>query len=432
MARVLVADDDEGVRAFLADALELDGHEVVAVADGRAAAETLRRTAFHVLLSDVRMPHVDGMALLAQVRERHPDVEVVMLTAHGNVEMAVQAMRLGATDFLCKPVGSLTELRQVVARAAERCLCRARAELRVDAPPVLSWGDPSMVGVVEALRRVALTDATVLLLGETGTGKEVAARALHLGSRRARGPFVALSCASIPDQLLESELFGHERGAFTGADARRRGRIEQAEGGTLFLDEIGELRLDLQAKLLRVLQERSYERVGGEQTQRADVRWVAATHRDLPSMVREGRFREDLYWRLNSFPVRLPPLRERRSDIVPIARALLLRVAADLRRPPLQLDAAAERALQRRTWRGNIRELANALERAAILTDGPVIGDRWLVDQEATEAGTLDDVERAAIVEALARCGGHRKQAAEALGIAERTLYDKLKRFGLS
>jgi two-component system, NtrC family, response regulator AtoC len=290
--------------------------------------------------------------------------------------------------------------------------------------------------VVRALERVAPTNASVLLLGESGTGKEVAARTLHRWSRRADGPFVAVNCAAISETLMESEIFGHEKGAFTGATAARRGRLELADGGTLFLDEIGELKLELQAKLLRVLQDRRFERVGGSRTLEVDVRWVAATNRDLEERVRGGDFREDLYHRLAVFPIRLPPLRERQQDLLPIAEALLARISADLGRPPLRLDAEAERRIRASHWPGNVRELGNALERAAILADGDVIRGADIAaparaDRSASSGSTMEEIERDAIRRALDGVGGNRRLAAEKLGIGVRTLYEKLKRHGL-
>jgi len=440
MARILVVDDDEGVRSFLSDTLELAGHTVTRADSGEQALVHLFRNAAHLVLTDLKMPGMDGLALLAQVRSGHPDVEVIVLTAHGSIDAVVDAMKAGAFDFLQKPLRSPAQLRELVDRALERYRLRARQEVACDGPVArLSYGAPAMEAVVAALRKVAATDATVLLQGESGTGKEVAAQAVHRWSRRAEGPFVAVNCAVLSETLLDSELFGHEKGAFTGAVARRRGRIELAEGGTFFLDEVGELRPELQARLLRVLQERRFERVGGTQTVLADVRWIAASNRDLRAEVQAGRFREDLYFRLAVFPVRLPPLRERREDLPALARSLLEQKGRELGRPGLRLSAAALASLQAHPWPGNVRELANTLERAAILAPGEEIGpeERFLaplgsaptsLDQSAL---TMEEVERQAIRQALAAHEGNRRKAAEKLRIGLRTLYDKLKRYEL-
>jgi two-component system response regulator FlrC len=339
-------------------------------------------------------------------------------------------------------MGSPTEVRLLVARALERRRLLDHAErTRGDVgTPRLTWGDPGMAAVVKQLEKVAPTDASVLLLGESGVGKEVAAGWIHAQSKRRAGPFVAVNCASLSESLLESELFGHEKGAFTGAAARKRGRIELAHGGTFFLDEIGELRPELQARLLRVLQERRFERVGGTQSVEVDVRWIAATNRDLAARIAAGAFREDLYHRLAVFPVRLPPLRERRVDVGPLADALLATVAARMGRPGLTLSPDAKAGLVAAAWPGNARELANVLERAAIMTDGAVIEvEHVLLDPTTTPVGatptsggrTLDELERDAIVAALAAASGNRRMAAERLGIGLRTLYEKLKRYRL-
>ena len=438
MARILVVDDEEGLRAFLRDALAGSGHDVTGAADGEEAERLARAEVFELVVTDLKMPRKDGLSLLRDLRERDPEIEVIVLTAHGSVDSAVEAMKLGAFDYLQKPISSPAELRLIAERALERRRLRSEREIarRGDEPP-LTYGAPSMEPVVRALEKVAPTEATVLLLGESGTGKELAARAIHRGSARAHGPFVAINCAALSESLLESELFGHERGAFTGAAARRRGRLELADGGTFFLDEVGELAPALQAKLLRVLQERVFERVGGNQSIRTDVRWVAATNRDLLAMTRDGTFREDLYHRLSVFPVQLPALRDRPEDIGPMAETLLARVAADLGRPALRLDESAIRALRRARWTGNARELANALERSAILAEGPVLTETDLAfsapgaPPSAAEPTKLVDLEREAIRRALAEHDGNRKLAAESLGIGLRTLYDKIKRYEL-
>ena len=443
MARILVADDEPGLREFLADTLALDEHEVTVAVDGRDAIRRLDERAFDVVLTDLKMPGVDGIGVVKKVRSDAPETEVVVLTAHGSIENAVEAMKLGAFDYLTKPLGSPDELRLLVSRALDRRRlvdARARAERAEGATPPLTYGDPAMAPVVEAIEKVARTTASVLLLGETGTGKEVAARVIHARSARAGGPFMALNCAAVADTLLESELFGHEKGAFTGAVERRRGRIELAAGGSFFLDEVGELKLELQAKMLRVLQERRFERVGGPRTIDADVRWIAATNRDLGKEMAEGRFREDLYHRLAVFPIRLPPLRERKGDLVPIARALLADIAPRLGKSAIALTGEAEKRLVTWHWPGNVRELGNALERAAILSEGAAIrGEHLLLDpvmgpaagRPANGPRNLADIERDAIGEALASVGGSRRRAAEILGIGERTLYDKLKRYNL-
>lgn len=463
MPRILVADDERGVRAFLSDALAAAGHDVAEAEDGDEAWQRLESEPFDLLVTDLSMPRLDGMELLRRARRAHPDVAVIVLTAHGSIAGAVEAVKLGAFDYLEKPVESPAALRRLVAlalsvstgqgAAPDAGALEGRGAGDREAPssplsegaPRLTWGSPAMASVEALLRKVAPTPASVLLLGESGTGKEVAARWIHAHSRRAAGPFVAVSCAVLSETLLESDLFGHEKGAFTGATARKPGKIEAAAGGTFFLDEVGELRPELQTKLLRVLQERCFERVGGTAPVAADVRWIAATNRDLLAEMREGRFREDLYHRLAVFPVHLPPLRRRREDIPHLARALLERTARDLGRPGLALDDAAVAALVGRDFPGNVRDLSNTLSRAAILAEGPAItaADLALAAGVSPEAGaapaaqggdraeTMDDVERAAIERALARAGGNRKKAAEQLGIGLRTLYEKLKRYGV-
>ena len=439
MARILVVDDDDDVRGFLVEALESSGHEVEHAKDGELAQQRLLARSFHVLLTDLKMPKLDGMELLRRMRVAQPELEIIVLTAHGNVAGAVAAIKLGAFDYLEKPLESPAALRRIVDRAIERRGLRDHAERSRDEPAQrLSWGAPAMVAVETALRKVAATSATVLLLGESGTGKEVAAREIHRLSARSAGPFVAINCAALSEHLVESELFGHERGAFTGATTRQRGKLELCEGGTFFLDEVGELKLELQAKLLRVIQERRFERVGGSATIEADVRWIAATNRDLLHEQRSGRFREDLYHRLAVFPIRMPPLRERREDIPALADALLARIARALGRSGLMLDDGARRAITASDWPGNVRELGNALERAAILTDGSrIVADDLVLmtsapPTEATGRGapTMDEAENDAIERALQKFDGNRRQAADYLGIGLRTLYEKLKKRG--
>jgi two-component system, NtrC family, response regulator AtoC len=440
VARILVVDDEDSLREFLVEALEGAGHEVLEADGGAAALERLATANVQLVITDLKMPGVDGMEVVRHVRADHPDVEIVVLTAHATVDSAVEGMKLGVFDYLQKPLSGPAELRLLAERALERHRLRAAAEASRDAAvPTLGFGAPAMKPVVDALRKVAPTRATVLLLGESGTGKEVAAKAVHAMSDRRDGPFVAVNCAALAESLLESELFGHEKGAFTGAVARRRGRIELADGGTFFLDEVGELAPGLQAKLLRVLEERGFERVGGSQTVQVDVRWIAATNRDLQAMTLTGAFREDLYHRLAVFPVRLPPLRERTEDIVPLAELLLGRIARAMGRPSLRITPAAATVLRRAQWRGNVRELANALERAAILVEGDHIDASLLSLAPAVRDApgiayvpkSLADLERDAIRDAMQRHGGNRKNVAQELGISVRTLYDKLRRYDL-
>ncbi len=441
MARLLVVDDEEGIRSFIGEVLGDEGHDVTEAGDGEEAAAILAKRSFHLLITDLKMPRMDGMALLRHARAEAPEMEVIVLTAHATVESAVEAMRLGAFDYLTKPLSGPGELRLLAQRALEhRSLRDERTRARTTAPPADEFvaADPAMQRVVEQLRRVAPTEATVLLVGESGTGKEVAARAVHRWSRRAERAIVAVNCAAVSETLLESEMFGHEKGAYTGAAERKRGRIELADGGTLFLDEIAEMRPELQAKLLRVLQDGRFERVGGTRTIEADVRWIAATNRDLAEEIGAGRFREDLYHRLSVFPVALPPLRERPGDLEPLTGFLLGRIGVQLGRPGLALHPDALAPLRAHPWPGNVRELANVLERAAILTDGDTIGpDALLLGAPTSRAPaaigpTLADAEREAIRRALAAEDGNRRRAAERLGIGLRTLYDKIKQYGLS
>ena len=435
-ARILVAEDDASMRALLERILTEAGYQVVTVADGLGAIARLEEP-FDLVLTDMRMPGADGSEVMAWIHRHRPDLPVVVLTAFGSIPGAVDAMRLGAFDYLAKPLPDPEALRDVVRRALAGSP-RPRSVGEVIAE------DPAMQAVVQTARRAALANSTVLLLGESGTGKEVVARLIHDSSPRAAEPFVAVNCAALSETLLESELFGHEKGAFTGAQSKHTGKFEQADGGTLMLDEVGETSPAMQAKLLRVLQERSFQRVGGEAPIHVDVRVVAATNRELATMVQEGTFREDLYYRLEVVPIRIPPLRERGKDVIPLAEhflQLLGRGRRERSRP--ELTPAAREVLLAHTWPGNVRELQNVLERALVLSGGAAIdaGDLALGTAPGSGGGaglpgdgggTLKDMERQAIQQALSAEQGNRRRAARRLGIALRTLQYKIKEYGLS
>lgn len=445
---ILVAEDDPSLRDALADTLSFAGFRVTAVPNGQAALAALEREAPALLLSDVQMTPVDGHELLRRVRGRWPTLPVVLITAHGTITRAVTAMRDGAVDYLVKPfdADALVSLVRRVARPV-------RAVVIEDAPadpsdPVAV--DPRSRDLLSVARRVAASDVTVLISGESGTGKEVYARFLHGASRRKSGPFIAINCAAIPDNMLEAMLFGHEKGAFTGATGAHAGKFEQAQGGTLLLDEISEMSLGLQAKLLRVLQEREVERIGGSKVVSLDVRVIATSNRNLPAEVASGRFREDLYYRLSVMPLRLPALRERPGDILPIASRLLAQLGDGTARS--LSDAAVARLVAYR-WPGNVRELENVLQRAVLLATGPQLLPEDLAfmsehdgEQQASPGSPvspavsaavealhdedlradLKDHERGRIFEALRLACGSRKDAAERLGISPRTLRHKL------
>ena len=435
MSRILVVDDEAILRDAMAEALRRAGHAVEAFDAGRPALDRLAQESFDLVISDLKMAGLDGLAVLEEAKRLAPDVPFIMVTAHGTVESAVGAMKKGAHDYLIKPF-KLDELEIVVARALEHRSLAVENEVlraRVGEPAEAVWGE-STKALRALLERAAQGDSTVLIAGESGTGKEVAARALHRMSKRRAAPYVAVNCAALSAGLLESELFGHEKGAFTGADRLRKGRFELAEGGTLLLDEVSEIDPGLQAKLLRVLQERAYERVGSSQTRRADVRVVATTNRDLPAEVAKGRFRQDLYYRLNVIPLRMPPLRERRDEI-----ALLAAHFAGRHRKRLARGAVDR--LVAYAWPGNVRELGNVIERAAVLAPGDDITAEligaWLEGPEASTASaagtlvglTMEEVERRAIEENLQANAGNREQTARGLGITSRTLRDKLKKW---
>jgi DNA-binding NtrC family response regulator len=444
-ARILLVEDDTMFRSLLAAILDDEGYELVEREDGKAALMTLQRQSFDLVLSDLRLPGLNGLELFRTATSQGIAPPFVLLTAFGTVEEAVAAIKEGVADFLTKPLKDPETLRRLVRKILtngmkERSLTVLRDRDAAGLPPdEILFAGRAMQQVRSLIADVAPTLATVLITGESGTGKELAARAIHQASQRAAAPFVALNCAAIPETLLESELFGHEKGSFTGATQARQGKFELASGGTIFLDEIGELPLTLQSKFLRVLQERVFERVGGSREIRADVRIVAATNRDLAEEVRERRFREDLFYRLNVFPLPLPPLRERRDGLQLLVHYLLKRAAEQTGRGIPLIEPSALASLEQYGWPGNIRELQNVIERAVILSKGQVTvhelpdGLRRPVSETVIPAGggSLRDLERATILEALAACGDNRRLAAEKLGISKRTLQYRLKEYGL-
>jgi len=442
MARLLVVDDEPKLGRLVAEMLELDGHAVTRVEGGRAALVELGARPFDVVLTDLKMPDVDGMAVLGAARERSPVPEVIVMTAFGSTEEAVAAMKAGAADYLAKPF-VMDELRLRVRRLAAARTAEARSARLVERlTPSLVAESEKMRAVLRAADQVAGTEATVLLLGESGTGKSQVARYIHYQSRRAGGPLVEVHCSALPETLLESELFGHERGAFTGAEGRKAGHLAAAEGGTLFLDEIGEVTTSTQVKLLRFLQDRSFIPVGSTQGRKVDARVVAATNRNLAAAVKEGAFREDFYFRLNVFAIEVPPLRERRADILPLADRFLGRLGL----PAAKLTDAARHKLEGYSWPGNVRELENALERALILAGADEVGPGLLAltSPLARDAGglagqaaallvdgfNLDGFERELLHAALERTGGNKSAAARLLGITRRRLYSRLESLG--
>src|SRR5260221_8762697 len=451
MRRLLIVEDKESLALMLKEAVESDGLEPDVAANGRAAVDWIaagRR--YFAVVTDLRLPGADGIAVLKQVRESDPDCPVIVMTAFGTIENAVEAMKLGAFDFIQKPVDVdyllllLRRCREHRELRTENLLLREEFQQRYRLPAIVGES-PRIVEVSTAIQRVAPTDATVLLQGESGTGKELFARAIHRLSPRRDRPFVAINCAAIPQTLIENQPFGPEKGSFTGASSRQIGTFEQADDGTIFLDEIGELAAAVQSKLLRVLQERRFERVGGTALVEADVRVICATNRNLGDEVKHGGFREDLWFRIHVFPVTIPPLRARREDIDPLVDFFLQKFSRELKKPSLRVSDPARAALRAYDWPGNIRELENAMERATILCDDATIEPRALglaaadpsldgLDlsgtlAEATERATRI-VELMKLRDALFRTTS-RAEAADLLGIAPRTLAAKLKELGI-
>lgn len=455
--RVLVVDDHARARESMADILRCAGHQVASCASASEALLSLRETHSDVVVTDLRMPGMSGVDFIQEINRRQIDCQVVMVTAHASVASAVEAMRYGAFDYLEKPI-SADQLEQLVGRA----LRRADTEPRPAAPTTdraetaMIGQSPPMQKLRERIAQVGPTDETVLISGESGVGKELVAAALHASSHRASAPLVSMNCPALSPQLMESELFGHERGAFTSADAPRIGRFQLADGGTIFLDEVTEIDLGLQAKLLRVLQERAFERVGASQTIHVDVRVVATTNRDLQTHIREGRFREDLYFRLAVVPIHVPPLRQRQGDVELLVAHFLEQSERRLNRPPCEFTPSARELLCEYHWPGNVRELENLVTRANVLHPGKAVDAddlrSWMIDgpasntskpstnESADAAGeasaspqvgvSLQTMERRLIEATLQQFDGHRVKTAQALGIGVRTLTNKLRSYG--
>jgi DNA-binding NtrC family response regulator len=445
---VLVADDDESTRVFLQYQLEKAGFRVLPARDGRSAVELLADNVTVALL-DLNMPEPGGLACLQHIRRAHADIEPIIVTSSSEVSDAVQAMKHGAFDYVTKPV-NVDELVEAVRRAVRTAgLARENRQLRqAVAQP---WADVPFIGstrtaarVLEAVQKLAPLDSTVLITGESGVGKGLVARMLHNSSPRAPRPFVTVSCTSLPRELVESELFGHEKGAFTGAHDRRPGRLEIADGGSAFLDEVGDMPLESQPKLLTFLQDRVFQRLGSNKTISVQVRIIAATNQNLKQMCQERRFREDLYFRLNVLPIEIPPLRQRKEDILSISRYFLDRIAQRRGCPPFELADDAERALLAYHWPGNVRELDNVMQRTTAFSPGSRIrrddlpAELWesgpapAADTKSLADLPLRDVEKMAIVQTLMSCRGNRAEAARRLGISKKGIYIKMRRLGLA
>ncbi len=455
-ANLLIVDDDRTQAETLARVLGLDGYDAAVAVSGKDALEAVRARQPDLVLTDLKMPGMDGMELFRRLHANLPELPVVIVTAHGTIETAIEAVKEGVVDFIQKPVYAEELVHRFEKIFRQRELASENAELKKrllhrDRGDAMYGTSPAMENLRGQIARVARTDATVLILGESGTGKELVADAIHYGSSRRDGPIIKLNCAAIPENLLEDELFGHERGAYTGADSRRRGRFELAHGGTLFLDEIGELPLGLQVKLLRLLQERTFERLGGSESIKSDVRVICATNRDLESQVVAGQFREDLYYRINVVPLEVPPLRDRAEDVIVLARHFAREAGVRNGRPIETLAPDAVQRLRAHRWPGNVRELRNAVERAVIMGSGdtllasdlslaggrsvaqPVSEDQdgRLVRQLMNSEIPFEDFERELLVRALKRTRGNQSRAARMLGMTRRTLQYRIDKFDI-
>ena len=447
---ILIVDDEASHRLMLRAVLREDGYAVTEAADGAEAVAAVAKEVFDVILLDIRMTTMDGMEALVEIRKLSPHVPVLIMTAYASVKTAVEALKAGAFDYLMKPL-DIDELKVLIEKALEHyhlreenIILKERLGDRFDFSRIIARS-AKMRGLVDTLSLVAPSDATVLIMGESGTGKEVVANAIHHNSPRAGHAFIKVSCAALPETLLESELFGHEKGAFTGALARREGRFQLADGGTIFLDEVGEMSTAVQTKLLRVLQEKEFQPLGGNRTVKVDIRVIAATNRDLEAEIRSGRFREDLYYRLNVVPIVLPPLRERKEDIPSLAEHFFSLYSSKSGKALKGITGKAMDLLVRYDWPGNIRELENCIERAVIMAREAAIvpADLPLVVQmlspaegkespEIPSGFSISEMEKALIIKTLAEMDGNRTRAAKNLGINRRTLQNKLREYGLN
>lgn len=449
MPTILVVDDKDSMRNMLSETLSGEGYRVDATSDGKRALDLIRNKAYDLVLTDLKMPDIDGLAVLSGTKEVDNETPVILMTAYGTIEDAVQAMRLGAYDFITKPFDT-DHLCVLVNRALENRRMVAentllRQELLADHGVANIIGkNEKMIELCGLIQKVAKSDASVLLQGESGTGKELFARAIHQLSNRRERPYIAINCAAIPSELLENELFGSEKGAFTGAHARKMGKFEIASSGTVFLDEIGDMDISLQAKLLRVLQQKNFERLGGTKTVDVDVRIIAASNMDLNQLITEKRFREDLYYRLSVFPLVIPPLRERVDDIQSIGEYFVEKYCRELKKPTKQLSREAQDILAKYHWPGNVRELENTIERAVILAEGKKIGPEHLAvrlqrseDIQLREGAGLKEIgahaqmmaERSTILRVLKQVRGNKRKAAQVLKIDYTTLFDKIKKY---
>jgi len=451
MSSILVIDDKDSMRQMLSKTLESEGYEVETAKDGEGGLKKAKEKRYDLVLADLKLPKMDGLEVLSSLKELDPEVGIIMMTAYGTIESAVEAMKQGAFDFLTKPFDT-DYLNVLIKRALEnRRLVAENILLREELTHKLGYAEiigkcEKMKEVSRLIQKVAPSDTTVLLLGESGTGKELFARAIHSLSLRKKAPYVAINCAAIPRELLENELFGSEKGAYTGAIARKMGKFEIAEGGTVFLDEVGDLDIALQAKLLRVLQDRTFERLGGTKTISVNVRLIAASNTDLKKAIEKKQFREDLYYRLSVFPITIPPLRERREDILNLAEYFVKKYCAEMKKPKKIVSKEAQSLLDKYHWPGNVRELENTIERAIILCEGKRILPEHLAIRIPTpheirlrEGAGLKEVgqyaqaeaERSLIVRVLNQVRGNKRKAAQALKIDYTTLFEKIKRYSI-